>query len=126
MHQLNPSPARLRYSESLIMSLSITALSARAKIYAVQCVISSTANWRELTATKFPNDLRNARSAALLRAIASEPTEALPEELVAKVAAFPSLSKPAREVAEGVGFRRFPESFAAFLEEVLDLAGGAR
>ena len=108
------------------MSLSITALSAQAKIFAIQCVISSTANWRDLTAAKFPNDLRNARAAALLRAIASEPAETLPEELVARVATFPSLSKPAGEVAEGVGFRRFPESFAAFLEEVLDHVGGGR
>jgi hypothetical protein len=108
------------------MSLSITALSAQAKIFAVQCIVSSTANWRDITATKFPNDLRNARAAALLRAIASEPAEILPEELVAKVAAFPSLSNAAREVAEGIGFRRFPESFAEYLEEVLDLAGGAR
>ena len=108
------------------MSLSITALSAQAKIFAVQCIISSTANWRELTATKFPNDLRNARAAALLRAIASEFAEALPDELVARLATFPSLSGPARDVAEGVGFRRFPESFAAFLEEVIDHAGGAR
>ena len=108
------------------MSLSTTALSAQAKIFAVQCIISSTANWREITAEKFPNDLRNARAAALLRAIASEPSEALPEELVARVATFPSLSRPAREVAEGVGFRRFPESFAAFLEEVLEHVGGGR
>src|SRR5690242_7837850 len=102
------------------MSLSITALSAQAKIFAVQCIISSTANWRDLTAEKFPNDLRNARAADLLRAIAAESAEALPDELVARVAAFPSLSKPARDVAEAVGFRRFPEGLAAFLEEVLD------
>jgi hypothetical protein len=108
------------------MTLSTTALSAQAKIFAIQCVVSSTANWRELTAEKFPNDMRNVRAAALLRAIASEPSETLTEELVAKVAAFPSLSKPARDVAEGVGFRRFPESFAAFLEEVIDHAGGER
>jgi hypothetical protein len=106
------------------MTLSTTALSAQAKIFAVQCIISSTAAWRDLTATKFPNDLRNARAAALLRALASESVEHLPEELVAKVATFPSLSRPARDVAEGVGFRRFPESFAAFLEEVIEHAGG--
>ena len=108
------------------MSLSITALSAQAKIYSIQCIISSTANWRELTAAKFPNDLRNERAAALLRTIASEPAETLPDELIAKVATFRSLSRPAREVAEGVGFRRFPESFAAFLEEVLEIAEGGR
>jgi hypothetical protein len=106
------------------MSLSITALSAQAKIFAVQCIVSSTANWRELTAAKFPNDPRNARAAALLQAIAAEPAEILPEELVAKVATFPSLSKPARAIAEAVGFRCFPESFAAFLEDVVNLAAG--
>ena len=103
--------------------ISVIDIAAQARIYAIQCIASSTAAWRELTAEKFPDDPRNSRAAALLRALAAELTDALPKELVAKVVAFHSLSNPAREVAQKVGFTKFPDSLAAFLKAVVDLAG---
>ena len=109
--------------------ISTIDIAAQARIYAIQCIASSTACWRESTAEKFPDDPRNTRAAALLRALAAEPTETLPAELVGKVVTFQSLSKPAREVAQKVGFTKFPESLAAFLQDVVDLAigqGGAQ
>ena len=106
------------------MTISVIDIAAQARIYAVQCIVSSTASWRELTAEKFPSDPRNSRAAALLRALAAEPAETLPEDLVAKVTTFSSLSKPAREVAQKVGFSKFPESLAAFLRDVVNLAAG--
>ena len=111
------------------MTISVIDIAAQARIYAIQCIASSTAAWRELTAEKFPDDPRNSRAAALLRALAAESTETLPAELVAKVVTFPSLSKPAREIAQKIGFTKFPDSLAAFLRDVVNLAagqGGAR
>ena len=106
------------------MTNSVIDIAAQARIYAVQCVANSTANWRELTAEKFPTDPRNSKAAVLLRSLAAEPTDALPGDLVAKVVAFPSLAKPAREIAQKVGFTRFPDILAAFLRDVVNLAAG--
>jgi hypothetical protein len=106
------------------MTFSVIDIAAQARIYAVQCIVSSTANWRELTAERFPSDPRNSRAASLLRALAAEPAETLPADLVARVTTFPNLSKPAREIAQKVGFTKFPESLAAFLRDVVNLAAG--
>jgi hypothetical protein len=97
-------------------------IAAQAKIYACQCVITSTANWREGIAQKYP-DVRNARAAAILRAIAAEQAEDLPDAVIAKVAAFKSLAAPARAVASRVGFSKFPDSLATFLDAVVAEAG---
>ena len=98
-------------------------IAVQAKIYAIQCVIASTANWRELIAEKHPQDLRNTRAAAILRAIAAERAEDLPDAVIAKVAAFKSLSAPARGVAQRVGFSKFPDSLATFIDAVVAEVG---
>lgn len=109
------------------MIISVIDIAAQAKIYAIQCVITSVANWRETTAEKFPDDPRNFQAAGLLRAIAAERADTLPAELIAKLAALTgSTTAPARELAQKVGFKEFPDSLTAFVEELLKSVGGGR
>lgn len=59
--------------------------------------------------------------------MAAEPTETLPEEILTKVAEVSgSMTAPARELAQKVGFSRFPDSIATFIVEMLANVGGER
>ena len=98
-------------------------IAVQAKIYAIQCAAAATAIWREGVAKRHADDLRNTRAAAILRSIAAEQAEDLPDAVIAKVAAFKSLSAPAKSVAQRVGFSKHADSLATFIDAVVAEAG---
>jgi hypothetical protein len=102
------------------MSFIETHPGAQAKILAIQTLVGTTARWRQRVSQKHGQDPRNAKAAQLLVALASEPIDTLPTDLIADIAAARGVSDAARAVAAQVGFHLFPTCLADFLEGLLD------
>jgi len=95
--------------------------SNQGRVAAVQTIIRSTADWRELQGKKYPADSRNAHASQLLRGLANE-TPSLPGHLVAELDACRSLGKATATTARRVAFSLFPAGLAEFVDAVLECA----
>ena len=84
-------------------------------------ITGATAVWRQRTLAAHPDDKRNTRASELLELISAEPTSGIPADVVAKLDGYSDseFNRVAMLVSRQVGFRFFPGTLLAFIQEVM-------
>ena len=93
---------------------------ANTHIYVAKSILGTTAMWRQLMLTAHPDDKRNARASELLELLSAEPATNIPTMIVTKLDGYldSEFGRVAMVVSRQVGFRIFPGSLLAFIQEV--------
>ena len=94
---------------------------ANTHIYVAKSILGTTAMWRQRMLAAHPDDKRNARASELLELLSAEPATNIPAAIVAKLDDYSDLEfgRVAMVVSRQVGFRIFPGSLLAFIQEVM-------
>jgi hypothetical protein len=95
---------------------------ANTHIFVAKSILGTTAVWRQRTLAAHPTDKRNAHASELLELLSSEPATSVPAEISGRLNGYSDeeFGRVAVLVSRQVGFRIFPGSLTAFVQEVMN------
>jgi len=95
---------------------------ANTHVFVAKSILGTTAVWRQRTLAAHPADKRNAHASELLELLSAQPATSVSAEVGAKLNGYSDeeFGRVAMLVSRQIGFRIFPGSLAAFVQEVMN------
>lgn len=101
---------------------------ANTHIFVAKSILGTTAVWRQRTLAAHPTDKRNAHASELLELLSAEPATSVAAEIGAKLNGYSNeeFGRVAMLASRQIGFRIFPGSLTAFVQQVMNRIDDSR